>query len=167
MNWKSLFGSSRRPTLLVIDDQPMRIEHFTDKLQEDGLDIVVVASADEAWEFFEKPQPLVCAILLDIMMPAGKYLTHVDTKKGTWTGLYLYQRIVECQCAVKPKGQFCPIAVLTNAADAELLAALQDASLKSPSPFKIRLWQKMGLSPTDFAREFSEWLRTVRKQSRH
>ena len=57
--------AQRRPRILVVDDEPLAREMFTDLLESHGFDVVAVARGEEGFRFLGE----VDLVLLDAMLP--------------------------------------------------------------------------------------------------
>ena len=130
-------------------------------LREAGFAITLIETADKAWEFFQNPHPEICAVILDIMMPPGKYLTGLDNDEGLRSGVFLYAKLVETEAAkekeiLSVRGYHLPVAILTNVTNPETLQMLQEVSNRHPN-LHLRIWAKMTTSPMTFAGEFDQW----------
>jgi len=142
-------------TVVLIDDEPEPMKYYIKALELLHFEAKVLRSLDEAWEFFGEPHPEVEAVILDIMMPPGKYLSNVDHADGLRTGLFLYKRIVEQLGIQQARKHPLPVAVLTNVSNPTTLAALEHAE-RDCGPYRI--WQKMDTSPMTFADQLVRWL---------
>jgi CheY-like chemotaxis protein len=152
---------ARNGTLLLIDDELAPMAYYLKALRLHGFDVIEVDSADAAWEFFEGEHPPIRSIVLDIMMPPGKYFSKVDHNQGLRTGIFIYQRILEHQAVGQGQQCACPMAVLTNVTDSEtlfMLEAIRIGHLDLPAAKQFRIWQKSEVSVMAFAGQILRWL---------
>jgi len=140
---------------VLIDDEPEPMKYYIKALELLKFKVLVLPSADKAWEFFGEPHPEVQVVILDIMMPPGKYLRNVAHADGLRTGIFVYQRIVEQLAVQEARRHPLPVAVLTNVSNAITLSALNKAR-SDCGPYKI--WEKMGTSPMTFADQLVRWM---------
>jgi DNA-binding response OmpR family regulator len=61
----------RKPTVLVVDDEPIVVEVVERYLRRDGFRVITAATADEAWQAALSSDSPPDAIVLDIMLPGG------------------------------------------------------------------------------------------------
>jgi DNA-binding response OmpR family regulator len=59
----------RRPTILVVDDEPIVVEVVERYLRREGFHVVTAASGPEAWQAAIDPERAPDLIVLDVMLP--------------------------------------------------------------------------------------------------
>ena len=95
--------------ILFIDNEEFRTRPWIEELQEAGLQVSLISSADAARRALDAPDPPQ-GIVLDLMIPADGNVPDRATSYGTRTGLWLLQRFRETHARV-------PVVVLTNVDD--------------------------------------------------
>lgn len=149
----------RKRTVLLIDDQPGAMRYYIKALKGSGFDVVVVSSADKAWDFFGEPHPEVNVVILDIMMPEGSHVE--DPHNGLGTGIFLHRRIVSQEAVHAVRKRPLPIAVLTNLRREDILEEVRGLSTQTPYD-TFRVWSKLDFEdPRDFVKEFESWLSSL------
>ncbi len=101
--------------VLLIDDEINPMQYYVRALKMEGFDVVQLTTADEALEYItnsrnRKPD----IIVLDIMLPPGKYENNPDSDQGLRTGILLYPDLKELCVNI-------PFIVLTNVTNPETL----------------------------------------------
>lgn len=104
--------------ILFIDNEEARTRPWVDELREAGLQVEVLASADDARRALDAADPPQC-VVLDLMIPADGEVPDRETAYGTRTGLWLLQRFRETHARV-------PVVVLTNVDDPGVEDAVTD-----------------------------------------
>jgi DNA-binding NarL/FixJ family response regulator len=103
----------RRPKILFIDDDPFSSSSYVRMLRTGDLRVDYVKDVDSALDLAGKTR--FDAVIIDIMMPQGKYFNEMETAAGFKTGLALGIELTDLQ----------PDAVLlalTNSKDADVEA---------------------------------------------
>jgi CheY-like chemotaxis protein len=146
----------KKKTVLLIDDQPNAMRYYIKALKARGFEVLIVSSADQAWEFFSDPHPEVSVVILDIMMPEGSHIN--DPHNGLGTGIFLHKRIVAQEAVLAVRKRPLPIAALTNLRREDILEEVRALSTETPYD-TFRVWSKLEFEdPRDFVAEFDAWL---------
>ena len=137
--------------VVLIDDEPFAMKYYIKALEWKDLEVDVIRSANKACQYFSQPREDVMSIILDIMMPPGRFGAK-KTDEGMLTGVFLMSHIVGLQVDIR--GKSVPIAVLTNAATPAVIAKLHEEAEALESHEQFRIWPKMDTSPFAFADQF-------------
>jgi len=116
--------------VLFIDDLIEELNAFKELLELDGIDVIGATDVDSGYDMVQAGGFDV--VIVDIMMPPGRYRDRQDNEKGMRTGIYLIQDIR----ASFPR---LPIIALTNVSMSGVLEPLYGC------PF-IRIVQKTEVS---------------------
>ena len=92
--------------ILFVDDDKLPMQYYVQALEKRGFEVQRYFEPDNALEFIMKENTQIEVIIMDIMMPFGKYGADA-TKKGLITGVLLLDDI----------RKYCPntpVIILTN-----------------------------------------------------
>ncbi len=148
-------------TVVLIDDEPYAMKYYTMGLELEGFEVVELATADKAYEFFEEPHPEVRVVVLDIMMPPGEHLADEDHQQGLRTGIFIYSRILEQEALLAIRHRPLPVAVLTNVSNPTTLELLARVQQERGPGTPLRVWAKMDVSPMAFGDQLARWLKEL------
>ena len=133
--------------ILFVDDEPRIMDSYLQylraKLAPLNYEVVFLSDVDEALDFFEMKIEEIDLVILDIMMPPGRF-TSERTNGGLKTGLAFYEKI-------RQRTPDLPIIVFTNFFDHEV-----DVKFKQDS--KCRFLQKVNYLLDDFVLEVKKAL---------
>ena len=131
--------------ILLIDDHRMPMVFYVQALERAGFVVEHCFDPDSAIAVANARAEEVGAIILDIMMPAGKQYADKDTDDGLRTGVLLYQDLVKICPDV-------PLIILTNVSDEAVLASL-------PRRDNMRVVAKLNATPQQLTSQVLEMLR--------
>jgi CheY-like chemotaxis protein len=107
------FGSSSAPRVLLIDDEVLASHLYVDALQDHRFEVFYAKTVGSAIRFAEKR--VFDAVVIDVMMPYGRYFGPRETQGGYRTGIVLAREITNHQPSAAIVG-------LTNKDDADVEA---------------------------------------------
>jgi len=84
----------QRRTILWVDDDIYFISDIVGHVRDLGYDVIVANGPDEALSVFAQRRNEISLVVVDMMMPPGESLPHLETKGGYATGLALARRIL-------------------------------------------------------------------------
>jgi CheY-like chemotaxis protein len=93
--------------ILFIDDEPQYILSFVQAFELSKFEVKISSSVDEAAEFIKDNQKDLDAIILDVMMPTGRFVNHEESQDGLRTGLIFLNWL-------KKFNERIPVILLTN-----------------------------------------------------
>ena len=144
--------------IVMMDDEPIHMNYIIKALVSEGFDVDVIDNADDAWTYFDKPRPNIRAIILDIMMPPAQAFQDEDHDEGLRSGVFIYRHILEQLHEHTVTSTGLPVGILTNVENTLTLTTV-DLQRKELWPdHKLRFWEKLGVSPKQFAKEFKAWI---------
>ena len=75
-----------KPTVLFVDDEPVRMSPFAIALERAGYQVIMAASAGEALELAKAHRSEISVLIVDIMIPTGtKDAIGIDPRRaGLW-----------------------------------------------------------------------------------
>jgi DNA-binding NtrC family response regulator len=60
---------AKRPTVLIVDDEPSVLSLAQMALEEDGYETVLASRGSEALAACERPEPVIDVVVVDVVMP--------------------------------------------------------------------------------------------------
>jgi len=144
---------------VLIDDEPFAMKYYIKALELDNFEVDVVRSVAKACAYFSRRRDDLDSIILDIMMPPGKFGSK-KTDEGMLTGVFLLSHIVGLQLSMR--GKSVPVGILTNYATPAVIAKLHEEAQNLDRHEQFRIWPKMDTSPFAFVDQFSRWLDALR-----
>jgi CheY-like chemotaxis protein len=141
--------------VVLVDDERFALKYWIKALKFNDFEVEVVRTADKARQYFKQPKGTVVAVILDIMMPPGRFGAK-KTNEGMHTGIYLMYHIVEVYVAAS--GKCPPIAVLTNLPSDTVAGLLEEVIEPQDPSLRVRIWPKLDVSPHTFADQFRRWI---------
>jgi DNA-binding response OmpR family regulator len=121
--------------LLLVDDDRMPMQFYVKALEKQGFNVRHCLTSDEALEYAEKEKGNIAGIILDIMLPPGRYK---NTNEGLRTGVPLLEDLRR-YCADTP------VIVLTNVRNPKTLDEFKGKPL-------VIVVQKMECPPFELAK---------------
>ena len=86
--------------ILFVDDDRRRMDSYVRELELSGHDVHFESDVDDALSFFIREGHKVKLLILDIMMPPGRYFSNESTENGLITGTAFYSEISRYQSNV-------------------------------------------------------------------
>ena len=119
-------------TVLFIDDDKLPMQYYVRALELKGFKVERFYEPDSALEYIQKKHDQIATIIMDIMMPFGRYGPSA-TNKGLTTGVLLLDDI-------RRHCPNIPVVVLTNVKNPDSLIELKEGDM-------LRLVQKTDCPP--------------------
>lgn len=120
--------------ILMIEDEPWRNDVYEYELKDAGFAVHSERGVDAGWQYLIEHRDELEAVIMDIMMAAGKrYLREIEAQNGLRTGLLFYRDIR----ALNPE---LPVVFLTNVSYDLIAADLAGEA-------KIRVMRKLDYLP--------------------
>lgn len=132
--------------ILLIDDDRLPMKFYVRALEDRGFAVKLCLEPNSALDFALKEGDNIDVIILDIMLPPGKYGIE-ETNEGLKTGVFLLDDL--------RKKEYCPntpIVVLTNVRDPKTL-------LLCSRKKELKVVQKMDCPPFELATLVEEIVR--------
>lgn len=120
--------------VLLVDDDKLPMQFYVRALERKGYEVKHFLEPDGALEFVSKKASEIEAIVLDIMMPPGRYK---NTNQGLRTGVFLLPDI-------RKHCPDIPVVVLTNVKNPNTLNEFKGKS-------SVKVVQKMAYPPFELA----------------
>jgi CheY-like chemotaxis protein len=147
------------PRILMVDDEPGRIQYFRYALEDEHYAVDVIPDVAEAITYLETPPPDLIAVILDVQMPPGPFAD--QDQQGLATGKFLLKYIYEMHYIQQESRHPLPIAVLTQVTDSNILKSLEETQIYNRPKEKFMIWAKLDLDPDDFVGQFETWIEAL------
>jgi CheY-like chemotaxis protein len=140
--------------ILFVDDEERRVENDIEELRICGYEVHLETTIDGAFEYWEREEHAITAVISDIMMPHGSRLTDKETRDGLRSGVALYY-------AVRLKRQDTPFVFFTNVSFLVALSAPDGdlrRRLEEGGDPQCHYLEKRDFLPFQFAAEVDRFL---------